>query len=154
MFLYILYVQLVEGKVTSRYPWLTPQFYYDLLQTDITRSFSSLEWGLDSPPKPHAFTSLPLQSTTEKEMYNFIYDMYEIIMRLTRSSSTELEHIEFISSEIRKNRDYLYFGNNPNLSDYDECLRHLEDGVRTCRDASPRGSFLDLNVFHPAELKL
>ena len=62
LFLYILYVQLVEGKVTSRYPWLTPQFYYDMLQTHLIREFNSLEWGLDSPPKPHAFVSLPLQS--------------------------------------------------------------------------------------------
>lgn len=62
LFLYILYVQLVEGKVTSRYPWLTPQFYYDMLQTYLIREFNSLEWGLSSPPKPHAFVSLPLQS--------------------------------------------------------------------------------------------
>lgn len=62
LFLYILYVQLVEGKVTSRYPWLIPHFYYDLLQTHLTRAFNSLEWGLNSPPKPHAFVSLPLQS--------------------------------------------------------------------------------------------
>ena len=62
LFLYILYVQLVEGKATSRYPWLTPQFYYDMLQTHLIRGFNSLEWGLDSPPKPHAFVSLPVQS--------------------------------------------------------------------------------------------
>ena len=62
LFLYILYVQLVEGKATSRYPWLTPQFYYDILQTYLARAFNSLEWGLNSPPKPHAFVSLPVQS--------------------------------------------------------------------------------------------
>lgn len=62
LFLYILYLQLVEGKATSRYPWLTPQFYSDLLQTILNRSYNSLEWCLDSPPKPHAFVSLPLQS--------------------------------------------------------------------------------------------
>ena len=62
LFLYVLYMQLVEGKSASRYPWLVPQFYFDLLQTQISRSFSSLEWGLNSPPKPHAFVSLPLQS--------------------------------------------------------------------------------------------
>ena len=61
-FLYILYVQLVHGKATSRYLWLTPQFYYDILQTLLSRGFNSLEWGLNSPPKPHAFVSLPLQS--------------------------------------------------------------------------------------------
>ena len=62
LFLYILYVQLVEGKATSRYPWLTPQFYSDSLQTLLNRSYNSLEWALTSPPKPHAFVSLPLQS--------------------------------------------------------------------------------------------
>ena len=62
LFLHILYVQLVEGKATSRYPWLIAQYYYDLLQTHLTRAFNSLEWGLNSPPKPHAFVSLPIQS--------------------------------------------------------------------------------------------
>lgn len=62
LFLYIVYVQLVEGKAISRYPWLTPQFYSDSLQTLLNRSYNSLEWALNSPPKPHAFVSLPLQS--------------------------------------------------------------------------------------------
>ena len=62
LFLYIVYVQLVEGTATSRYPWLTPQFFSDLFQTLLNRSFSSIEWTLTSPPKPHAFVSLPLQS--------------------------------------------------------------------------------------------
>lgn len=62
LFLYIVYVQLVEGNATSRYPWLTPQFFSDLFQTLLNRSFSSIEWTLTSPPKPHAFVSLPLQS--------------------------------------------------------------------------------------------
>ena len=59
---YTLYLQLVEGKATTRYPWLTPQFYSDSLQTLLNRSYISLEWALTSPPKPHAFVSLPLQS--------------------------------------------------------------------------------------------
>jgi len=62
LFLYIVYIQLVEGKATSRYPWLTPQFYTDSLQVLLNRSYISLEWALTSPPKPHAFVSLPLQS--------------------------------------------------------------------------------------------
>ena len=62
LFLYILYVQLVRGNVTSRYPWLTPQFFSDLLQTLLNRVYNSLEWALKSPPSPHAFVSLPLQS--------------------------------------------------------------------------------------------
>ena len=64
LFLHILHIQLVEGKATSRYLWLTPLFYYDLLQTLLNRGFNSLEWGLSSPPKPHAYTSLPLQSAS------------------------------------------------------------------------------------------
>nr|YP_009228315.1 cytochrome c oxidase subunit 1 [Fusarium mangiferae]AKM98043.1 cytochrome c oxidase subunit 1 [Fusarium mangiferae] len=62
LFLYIVYSQLVEGKVASRNPWLTPGFYTDDLQANLNRSYTSLEWGLSSPPKPHAFVSLPLQS--------------------------------------------------------------------------------------------
>ena len=63
LFLYILYIQLVEGNATSRYPWLTPQFFSDLFQTLFNRNFNSLEWSLNSPPKPHAFVTLPMQST-------------------------------------------------------------------------------------------
>jgi cytochrome c oxidase subunit 1 len=44
LFLYLVYVQLVEGKATSRYPWLTPEFYGDSLQTLLNRSSNSLEW--------------------------------------------------------------------------------------------------------------
>ena len=62
VFLNLVYSQLVEGKPVSRYPWLTPQFYTDLLQSLLNRAYSSLEWCLNSPPKPHAFVSLPLQS--------------------------------------------------------------------------------------------
>jgi hypothetical protein len=28
----------------------------------LNRGFVSLEWSLDNPPKPHAFTSLPVQA--------------------------------------------------------------------------------------------
>jgi len=63
LFLNILYTQLVEGKSASRFPWVTPQFYTDFLQTLLSRSYTSLEWCLNSPPKPHAFASLPLQSS-------------------------------------------------------------------------------------------
>jgi cytochrome c oxidase subunit 1 len=62
LFLHIIYMQLVEGDITSRYPWLVPEFYSDLFQTLFNRNYVSLEWALDSPPKPHAFVSLPMQS--------------------------------------------------------------------------------------------
>lgn len=63
LFLYITKVQLTIGHYTSKYPWLTPQFYTDLFQTLFNRNYNSLEWCLNSPPKPHAFVSLPLQSS-------------------------------------------------------------------------------------------
>lgn len=62
LFLFVLYVQLVQGEASHRYPWLRWQFYGDLFQTLFNRNYNSLEWGLNSPPKPHAFVSLPLQS--------------------------------------------------------------------------------------------
>jgi len=61
-FLNILYKQLTEGAVVSRNPWLTPQYHSDLFQILFNRNNNSLEWCLTSPPKPHAFVSLPLQS--------------------------------------------------------------------------------------------
>jgi cytochrome c oxidase subunit 1 len=63
LFLYIVYKQLVEGKVASRNPWSSVQYYTDTLQALLNRSYPSLEWALSSPPKPHAFVSLPLQSS-------------------------------------------------------------------------------------------
>jgi cytochrome c oxidase subunit 1 len=62
LFLYIVYLQLVEARATNRYPWLSPEFYSDSLQTLLNRSYGSLEWALTSPPKPHAFVSLPLST--------------------------------------------------------------------------------------------
>ena len=69
LFLHIIYMQLVEGDVTSRYPWLIPEFYSDLFQTLFNRNYVSLEWALDSPPKPHAFVSLPIQSVAGKHFF-------------------------------------------------------------------------------------
>ena len=62
IFLNISYLQLVQGKPVTRNPWLIPQFYTDYLQNLLNRAYNSLEWCLNSPPKPHAFVSLPLQS--------------------------------------------------------------------------------------------
>ena len=76
LFLQIVYLQLVEGKATSRYPWLTPQFYSDSLQTLLNRSYNSLEWALNSPPKPHAFVSLPLQSFLGLVLYSLLTNNY------------------------------------------------------------------------------
>jgi hypothetical protein len=62
LFLYVVYIQLVGGEVVGRNPWISLPFYTDRLQGELSRNSPSLEWSLSSPPKPHAFISLPLQS--------------------------------------------------------------------------------------------
>ena len=62
LFLHALYIQLTEGKAIVGYIWHRSGYFFDLLQALIIRSFDSLEWALSSPPKPHAFVSLPVQS--------------------------------------------------------------------------------------------
>lgn len=62
LFLYIIYQQLVEGKAASRYTWQPTEFHSDILQTYLNRAYDSIEWAIQSPPKPHSFVSLPLQS--------------------------------------------------------------------------------------------
>lgn len=62
VFLNIVYSQLVYGQPASRYPWLITQFFSDLFQSLFNRTYNSIEWCLNSPPKPHAFVSLPTQS--------------------------------------------------------------------------------------------
>jgi cytochrome c oxidase subunit 1 len=62
LFLYIVYYQLVNGEPVGRYPWFVPQFFFDYIQIILSRLYNSLEWCLNSPPKPHAFVTLPLTS--------------------------------------------------------------------------------------------
>ena len=66
LFLYIIYQQLVEGKAASRYTWQPTEFHSDILQTYLNRAYDSIEWAIQSPPKPHSFVSLPLQSGLNK----------------------------------------------------------------------------------------
>ena len=73
LFIYIVYVQLIEARPTSRYPWLTAGFYNDSLQALLNRSYSSLEWALTSPPKPHAFVSLPLGTLSIHNIIRFLH---------------------------------------------------------------------------------
>jgi len=64
LFLQIVYLQLVKGKAVYGYIWAMPQLFTDYLGILKNKTFPGLEWALDNPPKPHAFTSLPLQSAT------------------------------------------------------------------------------------------
>jgi cytochrome c oxidase subunit 1 len=63
LFLFIVYQQLTKGERASRNPWITPSFFNDALRVYLSRSYTSLEWSLNSPPKPHPFVNLPLQSS-------------------------------------------------------------------------------------------
>ena len=62
LFLHITYIQLTKGSIANRDPWYIPGSYTDSLLASLASSYTSLEWGLSSPPKPHAFATLPLQS--------------------------------------------------------------------------------------------
>jgi cytochrome c oxidase subunit 1 len=62
LFLHIVYSQLKGAKYAAKYPWVSPQFFFDILQTFLRRNVGSLEWALNNPPKVHPFESLPLQS--------------------------------------------------------------------------------------------
>ena len=62
VFLYLLYNQLTKGNSVTRDPWYTIQYNSDILRSLLNRAYSSLEWCLNSPPKPHAFPTLPVQS--------------------------------------------------------------------------------------------
>jgi len=62
IFVIILYMQLVYGKAVSRNPWEEIKFYSDTLRHLISRVSNSLEWNLNSPPMPHPFVNLPIQS--------------------------------------------------------------------------------------------
>jgi len=63
LFLQIVYLQLVKGKAIYGYIWAVPQLFSDYFRILKDRCSPGLEWTLHNLPKPHAFTSLPLQST-------------------------------------------------------------------------------------------
>lgn len=69
----------------TRNPWLNRQseFFTDTLQGLLNRSSHSLEWALSSPPKPHAFVSLPLQSNGIMEFFK--KDIKNITLRLKKN---------------------------------------------------------------------
>ena len=62
LFITIVYSQLRRGVLAPKYPWIGPQFFSDMLQAFLTRTYGSLDWALNNPPKAHPFTALPVQS--------------------------------------------------------------------------------------------
>jgi len=68
LFLHIVNLQLVKGKAIFGYAWAVPQLFTDYLRILINKNAPGLEWALNNPPKAHAFTSLPLQSTVRDQV--------------------------------------------------------------------------------------
>ena len=97
LFLYILYAQLVKGKHTSKYPLLSSEFITDILQYYLLKVFDSIEWCLNSPPKPHPFMSLPVQSGIE---ILFDDEIWEAISDLINSLTNSTNQTDFINESF------------------------------------------------------
>jgi heme/copper-type cytochrome/quinol oxidase subunit 1 len=65
IFLYILYVQLTRGEPVTRNIWKLIEWFQDVLNWISNRTAHSIEWLLNSPPKPHSFVNLPITSSIE-----------------------------------------------------------------------------------------
>ena len=88
LFIYILYIQLVNGKFLIRSPWKTIKFYTDILRNFLNRSDTSIEWCLDCPPKPHAFTNLPSQNNDLlTQMVGLIHEMNDLLPHIETAIS-------------------------------------------------------------------
>jgi len=95
IFLDILYIQLTTSKESSRYSWLTPQFYNDILRTLLEKVYDSLKWELSNPPRPHSFVSLSLQSVFLIHIFNLIKN-YLICLKIlinTKNLILVLTHV-------------------------------------------------------------
>ena len=90
LFLQIVYLQLVKGKAVFGYPWAVPQLFSDYLRILKDRCAPGLEWALHNPPKPHAFTSLPLQSSPFIKNNPKVIFMFITIISTFVLSSTEV----------------------------------------------------------------
>jgi cytochrome c oxidase subunit 1 len=62
IFIFLLYKQLTSNTYVSRDHWNIIKYFTDSLRHLIKRNHTSIEWCLNSPPRSHAFVSLPLQS--------------------------------------------------------------------------------------------
>ena len=75
IFIHTLHSQLTQGKDILGYPWGVPQLFSDYYRILKDKCSPGLEWALHSPPKPHAFTSLPLQSMDPAGIRTFDYKL-------------------------------------------------------------------------------
>jgi group I intron endonuclease len=105
LFLQIVYLQLVKGKAVFGYPWAVPQLFSDYLRILKDKSAPGLEWALHNPPKPHAFTSLPLQSVFMDDDSDLEYDENREKDMLVASKATKIAYLNIAKdrhNDIRK----------------------------------------------------
>jgi cytochrome c oxidase subunit 1 len=91
VFLSMLYAQLTKGKYVFNYIWEIVPFFRDFLKSQLIRAYPSLEWGLQNPPKPHAFTSLPLQSSLSLALISTITAIFSLFTSNTNVLSDSPE---------------------------------------------------------------
>jgi cytochrome c oxidase subunit 1 len=108
LFLHIVYLQLVKGKAIFGYPWAVPQLFTDYLRILKDTTSPGLEWALHSPPKPHAFTSLPLQSSASGDTTSGILSRIQALAGKERSVPTAEEMRTAsgnVAQTVRQNTD-------------------------------------------------
>jgi heme/copper-type cytochrome/quinol oxidase subunit 1 len=111
LFMYILYIQLEKGNIIYRYIRELSKFYIDKLRNLLNRSYTSIEWCLDSPPKPHPFQNLPLQ----QNIFSINWQVKLILILI----------IIFILCDLLLNNNMTLYAsgldNTPDLGDADIC---------------------------------
>jgi cytochrome c oxidase subunit 1 len=100
LFLQIVYLQLVYGKAVFGYHWAVPQLFSDYYRILKDKTSFGLEWALHNPPKPHAFTSLPLQSVDPTGIAENAQHLVEIASCEHSWQQTFTTMQEFISKQI------------------------------------------------------
>jgi cytochrome c oxidase subunit II len=128
IFLSLLYTQLVKGTYVFNYIWSKAPYFIDVLRYLYIRSHIGLEWCLQNPPKPHAFTSLPLQSGFQDyriailQSYKHHFEIItkgteEQVMRLLPPFRIPVEQARDEIKKIDLALHQIYALGNPNLKE-------------------------------------
>jgi NADH-ubiquinone oxidoreductase chain 4 len=124
LLLHIVYLQLVKGKAIFGFLWAVPQLFSDYLRMLKDRCAPGLEWELSNPPKPHAFTSLPLQSLSPirvrfLEIIGIFNNNGTILIDILKDLKTELyKDPSFDCEKLKPWMDKITNSSLPNLLDH------------------------------------
>ena len=115
----------------------------------LKRSYNSLEWCLNSPPKPHAFVSLPMQSEV------LTPEILNLLNVLSQSVDPILEYVKSIHVEIENVVDTLalnvehtslsteYLGSPEAFTETSLSLRSLDEVISDIRNLWPEVLYYD-----------